>query len=64
MALLHLPHGRTSAAARDALLAAFSDLPVGLRRSLTWDQGKELSAHVELTRTLAMPVYFCQPHSP
>jgi len=64
LVLVHLPHGRTAAAVRDALAHVFTDLPVGLRRSLTWDQGKELSAHADLTRTLAMPVYFCQPHSP
>ena len=62
--LVHLPHGRTAAAVRDALTKVFTDLPVGLRRSLTWDQGKELSAHADLTRTVALPVYFCQPHSP
>lgn len=62
--LVHLPHGRTAPAVRNALTAVFTDLPTGLRRSLTWDQGKELSAHADLTRTLAMPVYFCQPHSP
>jgi len=59
-----LPHGRTAAAVGDALTEVFTELPVGLRRSLTWDQGKELSAHADLTRTLALPVYFCQPHSP
>jgi len=49
--LVHLPHGGTAAAVRDALTKVFTDLPVGLRRSLTWDQGKELSAHTDLTRT-------------
>lgn len=62
--LVHLPHGRTAAATRDALAEVFTDLPAGLRRSLTWDQGKELSAHAELARTTDMPVFFCQPHSP
>ena len=62
--LLHLPHGRTAAAVRDALVEVFTALPGGLRRSLTWDQGKELSAHADLTRTLGLPVYFCEPHSP
>jgi len=62
--LVHLPHGRTAAAVRDALTKVFTDLPASLRRSLTWDQGKELSAHADLTRLLAMPVFFCQPHSP
>ena len=42
----------------------FSDLPAGLRRSLTLDQGKELSAHAELARIAGVPVFFCQPHSP
>lgn len=64
LVLVHLSHGRTAAAVRDALIVVFTDLPVDLRRSLTWDQGKELSAHAELTRILAMPVYFCEPHSP
>jgi len=62
--LVHLPHGRTAAAVRDALVGVFIDLPAGLRRSLTWDQGKELSAHADLTRAAGLPVYFCQPHSP
>lgn len=61
--LVHLPHGRTAAAVRDALTKVFTDLPVGLGRSLTWDQGKELSAHADLTRP-PLPVYFCQPDSP
>jgi len=62
--LVHLPHGGTAAAVRDALTKVFTDLPFGQRRSLTWDQGKELSAHADLSRTLALPVYFCQPHGP
>ena len=62
--LVHLPQGRTAVAVRDALTQVFTGLPPGLRRSLTWDQGKELSAHADLTRTLAMPVFFCHPHSP
>ena len=62
--LVHLPYGKTAAATRDALVDVFSDLPAGLRRSLTWDQGKELSAHAELARSAGVPVFFCQPHSP
>ncbi len=62
--LVHLPYGRTAAAVRDALVGVFIDLPAGLRRSRTWDQGRELSAHADLTRAAGWPVYFCQPHSP
>jgi len=63
--LLHLPGGRhTAEAVRDALVAAMGQLPAPLRRSLTWDQGKELALHTDITRTLGMPVFFCDPHSP
>lgn len=64
MVLVHLPHGRTAAAVRDALIDVFTDLPPALRRSLTWDQGKEFSAHADLIRAVGMPVFFWQPHSP
>ncbi len=31
---------------------------------MTWDQGKEMAGHLELTRETGMPVYFCHAHSP
>jgi transposase, IS30 family len=39
-------------------------LPAHLRRSLTWDQGKEMSQHRQFSITTGVPVYFCDPHSP
>ena len=63
--LVHLPGRRhTAEAVRDALVQAMELLPAELRRSLTWDQGKELALHAEIARALGMPVFFCQPHSP
>jgi IS30 family transposase len=62
--LLHLPGRHTAEAVRDALIAEFSQLPPQLRRSLTWDQGKEMALHAEITAALGMPVYFCDKASP
>ena len=62
--LLHLPGRHTAEAVRDALIAAFPHFPPRLRRSLTWDQGKEMALHAEVTAALGMPVYFCQKASP
>jgi IS30 family transposase len=62
--LLHLPGRHTAEAVRDALIAALSALPPRLRRSLTWDQGKEMALHAEVTAALGLPVYFCDKASP
>jgi transposase, IS30 family len=49
---------------RAAVIAALAELPVHLRRSLTWDQGNEMAFHADITRALGLPIYFCHPHSP
>jgi len=51
-------------AVRDALTRTVLTLPAHLRRSLTWDQGKEMSQHRRFTIDTDVPVYFCDPHSP
>jgi IS30 family transposase len=49
---------------RAALTRAVIRLPADLRRTLTWDQGKEMAAHVRFSIGTAIKVYFCDPHSP
>lgn len=62
--LLHLPHGRTANHVRVALTRQLSRLPSELRRTLTWDQGKEMAEHVQFTVDTNIGVFFCDPHSP
>ncbi|MHA6621884.1 IS30 family transposase, partial [Pseudonocardia sp. DLS-67] len=46
------------------MITTMRTLPEAIRRSLTWDQGKELTRHAEITFALDLPIYFCDPHSP
>jgi transposase, IS30 family len=62
--LLHLPAGHGSAAVAAAMTRAMAGLPAQLRRSLTWDQGSEMSAHQQITLATDLDIYFCDPHSP
>nr|WP_174856020.1 IS30 family transposase [Streptomyces hyaluromycini] len=62
--LVHLPDGHSGLATRNALAATVQTLPRHLWRSLTWDQGSEMSAHRAFTVATDVPVYFCDPASP
>ena len=61
--LLHLPL-RDGDTLHDALRTRMGALPPELRRSITWDQGTEMARHLEITKSLGSPVYFCDPRSP
>jgi len=62
--LVRLPDGYKAEPVRDALCESVQRLPVHLRKSLTWDQGKEMARHLEFTVSTGVEVYFCDPHSP
>jgi IS30 family transposase len=49
---------------KNALARSMTTLPEQLRRSLTWDRGKELSAHADFTVESGIPVFFADPQSP
>lgn len=55
---------RESATVVSALTAHVQQLPAGLMRTLTWDQGKEMAAHKRFTVATDVQVYFCDPRSP
>jgi IS30 family transposase len=56
--------GHGAEAVRDAVTGTIITLPEQLRRSLTWDQGSEMSQHARLRVDTGLQVYFCDPHSP
>ena len=62
--LLHLPLNHGAEAVLEALTTQVLTLPAQLRRSLTWDQGNEMAAHVRFSVATGVAVYFCDPHSP
>jgi IS30 family transposase len=49
---------------KDALAESMSTLPDQLARSLTWDRGKEMSAHAQFKVETGIPVFFADPQSP
>lgn len=55
---------KDSATVVAALAEQIGKLPVELRRSLTWDQGKEMARHESFTMATNIQVYFCDPRSP
>jgi IS30 family transposase len=62
--LLHLPNGHGAESVRESLTTAIKTLPEAIRRSLTWDQGREMAQHVQFSVDTGVDVYFCDPHSP
>ena len=62
--LLKLPHGHGAPAVRAAMTKRILTLPAQLRRSITWDQGKEMAEHTQFTIDTGVQIYFCDPKSP
>ena len=62
--LTYLGHDARTATVTARIAEQIVRLPSHLRLSLTWDQGREMTRHVEFTVSTGVRVYFCDPHSP
>jgi IS30 family transposase len=62
--LLRLPAGNSAESVRAAIAKRIVTLPAQLRRTLTWDQGKEMAQHAQFSVETGVAVYFCEPKSP
>lgn len=56
--------GSTALDALQGFEQAFSPLPVEMRQTLTYDQGKEMALHKRLAQSTGLKIYFADPHSP
>lgn len=56
--------GYGAVAMNKALTASITTLPIQLRKTLTWDRGKELAGHAQFALDTGTRVFFADPHSP
>jgi len=61
--LLHMPTRKADVAAC-AFAGALNAIPAPLRKTLAYDQGKEMAEHESLARNTGMRIFFADPHSP
>lgn len=56
--------GKDSESVVAALAKQIRRLPTELRKSLTWDRGREMAKHKDFSLATRVQVYFCDPRSP
>jgi transposase, IS30 family len=64
LTLIPLPHGHTADAVADAVIGRMTAYPAWFARTLTWDNGKEMARHQQITAQAGIAVYFADPHAP
>lgn len=62
--LADFPEDHGAEATLAALVEILERIPPELRRTLTWDQGREMARHATLAEWCGIDVYFAEPHSP
>jgi IS30 family transposase len=64
LVLLAKMEDATAASALAGVTAKLNSIAAPMRQSFTYDQGKEMTRHQELSAATGVRVYFCDPHSP
>ena len=54
----------TATSAVEGFSSALNRMPLAVRKSMTYDQGREMARHAEITQKTGVAIYFCDPHSP
>ncbi|MDV7210049.1 IS30 family transposase [Azotobacter beijerinckii] len=54
----------TATSAVEGFSAALNRMRLAVRKSMTYDQGREMVRHAEITQKTGVAIYFCDPHSP
>jgi transposase, IS30 family len=54
----------TATSAMEGFSASLNRMPLAMRKSMTYDQGREMARHAEITQKTGVAIYFCDPHSP
>ena len=62
--LVALPHGYGADRVATALTDTLNQIPPAMRKTLTWDQGREMRKWKQIQAAVQTPIYFCDPHSP
>jgi len=64
LTLLAKPRSRDASDVRSAFVRAFRKVPSDLRKTLTYDRGKEMTEHETLAAQTDIRVFFCDPRAP
>jgi IS30 family transposase len=59
-----LPHGRNADHVAQVVTRMLDKVPAELRRTLTWDQGREMTRWARIEEAAGIPIYFTEPRSP
>jgi IS30 family transposase len=62
--LAPLPDSHKAFELREVLTPMIAALPDQIRKTLAWDQGKEMAEHAQIAVDADIKIYFCDPHSP